>query len=66
VAVAVTSATGVLGGHAYFLHWGVIQLSLANLVVIVLMLVVFALAVIVPFPRGHDAPDSEEARDVER
>ncbi len=63
-------ATGLLGGHAYFLHWGVIQLSLANLIVIVLMLVAFALAVVVQFPhaRGHADPAgvaSEQVRDVE-
>lgn len=33
-----------------FLHWGVIQISVANLVVIILMLVVFALALVLPFP----------------
>jgi hypothetical protein len=37
----------------YYIHWGVIQLSLANLIVIVLMLVVFVLALIVPFPKGR-------------
>jgi hypothetical protein len=33
-----------------YLHWGVIQISLANLVVIGLMLAVFAIALFVPFP----------------
>lgn len=33
-----------------YLHWGVIQISLANLLVIVLMLVVFVLALVLPFP----------------
>lgn len=53
-----TSAAGLLGGHAHFLHWGVIQISVANLIVIVLMLVVFALAVLVPFPHGRDESKS--------
>lgn len=35
---------------AYFFHWGVIQISLANLLVIVLMVVVFILALVLPFP----------------
>jgi hypothetical protein len=35
-----------------YLHWGVVQISVANLTVIVLMLVVFALALILPFPRS--------------
>ncbi len=34
----------------YYLHWGVIQISAANLVVILLMLVVFVLALFAPFP----------------
>jgi len=34
----------------YYLHWGVIQISLANLIVIGLMLLVFALALVAPFP----------------
>lgn len=33
-----------------YLHWGVIQISLANLLVIVLMIVVFILALVLPFP----------------
>jgi hypothetical protein len=38
-------------GH--YVHWGVIQLSVANLVVIGLMLVVFALAIAIPFPKNR-------------
>jgi len=55
----VITATGLLGGHAHFLHWGVIQISLANLIVIVVMLVVFGLAVVIPFTQDHhdDAPE---------
>ena len=34
----------------YYLHWGVIQISLANLIVIGLMLGVFVLALVLPFP----------------
>jgi hypothetical protein len=39
-----------LNGAGYYIHWGFIQLSLANLVVIILMVVVFVLALLVPFP----------------
>lgn len=49
------SAAGLLGGHAYFLHWGVVQISLANLIVIALMVVIFVLAVVLKFP--HARPD---------
>ena len=38
---AMMLASGLLFGRAHFLHWGVIQISLANFLVIVLMLMVF-------------------------
>ena len=40
-----------LGGSGHYIHWGFIQMSVANLVVILLMLVVFVLAILLPFPR---------------
>jgi hypothetical protein len=52
-----TSASGLLGGHAHFLHWGVVQISLANLILILLMVVVFALAVVVQLPHSPDDTD---------
>jgi hypothetical protein len=52
------SAPGVLAvglnGTGYYIHWGFFQISLANLIVIVLMVVVFILALLLPFPRGRD------------
>ena len=42
-----------LNHHATYVHWHFIQLSVSNLVVIVVMLVVFAAAILVPFP-GHN------------
>jgi hypothetical protein len=36
---------------ATYLHWGVIQISVGNLIVIGLMILVFVLALVVPFPR---------------
>lgn len=39
-----------LNGSGYYIHWGFVQLSLANLVVIGLMVLVFILALILPFP----------------
>jgi hypothetical protein len=44
-------------GH--YIHWHFIQISVANLIVIASMLVVFVLAIVIPFPRhrskgGHD------------
>ena len=50
-----TSAVMIdLGGRPHYVHSGWFLISDANLVVIVAMLVVFALAIIVPFPRGRD------------
>ena len=40
-----------LNKHPYYIHWGVIQISLANTIVIALMVLVFVLAVFVPFPK---------------
>ncbi len=43
-----------LNGTGYYIHWGFVQLSLANLVVIALMVIVFVLALILPFPGRKD------------
>jgi hypothetical protein len=40
-----------LNHPGHYLHWGFIQLSVANAVVIGLMVVVFAAAVLIPFRR---------------
>ncbi len=36
-----------------YLNWGVVQISYANLTVIGIMLVLFLLALILPFPKGR-------------
>jgi hypothetical protein len=40
-----------LNGNGHYIHWGFIQLSVANFVVILLMIAVFVLAILLPFPR---------------
>jgi hypothetical protein len=40
-----------LGGTGHYVHWGFIQISVANLTVILLMIAVFILAIFLPFPR---------------
>jgi len=40
-----------LNGSGRYIHWGFIQISVDNLVVIVLMVAVFVLAILLPFPR---------------
>jgi hypothetical protein len=43
-------------GHV--ISWGVVQISLANLIVILAMLVVFALALLLPFPKDKSGAPS--------
>jgi hypothetical protein len=47
-----------LNHPSHVVHWHFFQMSVANVVVIVLMLVVFAVAILAPFPRhvSSDAP----------
>jgi len=40
-----------LNHPAHMVHWHFIDLSVSNVIVIVLMLVVFAVAILAPFPR---------------
>lgn len=43
-------------GAGRYVNWGVIHISVTNLAIIALMLVVFALALILPFPaHGHSS-----------
>lgn len=45
-----------------YLHWGVIQISVTNAVVIVAMLAVFALAIAVPMRvRRHEKSGKDES-----
>ncbi len=44
---------------APLVHWGFIQLSVPNLIVIGLMIAVFVLALVVPFP-GHGSREGHE------
>jgi hypothetical protein len=46
----------VMDEPATYLHWGVVQISIANLAVIGLMLLVFVLALLLPFPGGRRRP----------
>ncbi len=44
-----------LNHPAHTLHWHFISLTVSNVIVIVLMFVVFAAAIFLPFP-GHSGP----------
>jgi len=50
--------TGLLSSFlnhpATYLKWGWFQISVSNLIVIVLMLALFAAAILIKFPMGHE------------
>jgi hypothetical protein len=53
---AIVTAPVDLNHPGHYLHWGVILISRANLTVILVMIVVFVLALLVPFPSKRDRP----------
>jgi hypothetical protein len=59
-------ASGLLSGKAHYLHWGVIQISLTNFLIIVGMVVLFLLALVIPFPHSVAERQDEEGSDVQR
>ncbi len=42
---------------ATYIHWGFILISLPNLLVIAGMVVLFAIALVAPFPHGKEGDD---------
>jgi len=40
-----------LGGTGKYISWGAVQISLANLIVILVMIVLLVAAIVLPFPR---------------
>ena len=63
--VSLRPTAGLVSGTPHYLHWGVIQISVANLLIIVAMVVVFVLALVLPFP-GGSADEGEERSDARR
>jgi hypothetical protein len=49
----------VAEGPGKYVNWGVIQISVANLTIIGVMILLFILALVVPFPT-HDEQDDQE------
>jgi hypothetical protein len=54
------SATASVHAAGKYLNWGVIQISLTNFLIIVAMIVVFVLALVLPFPRGREGDESDD------
>jgi hypothetical protein len=44
-----------------YLHWSIFQVSVANLALIAVMVVIFGLALLLPFPKGRTYPAEESA-----
>jgi hypothetical protein len=42
-----------------YLHWGVISISMTNFLIIVGMVVLFVLAILLPFPHGGEGTERE-------
>lgn len=40
-----------------YVHWGVISVSVTNLAIVATMVVVFVLALVIPFPQPHERDD---------
>ena len=47
-----------------FLHWSIFDVSVANLVLIAVMVVIFGAALLLPFPHGEEA-DAEAAPEAD-
>ena len=45
-----------------YIHWGVIQISVANAAIIGVMVLLFILALVVPFPVHDEEPDKGHRR----
>jgi hypothetical protein len=44
-----------LNHHATYVHWHFIDVSVSNLIVVGVMLVVFAAAILLPFPKSRES-----------
>lgn len=55
-------------GAGTYLDWGVVHISIANLLIILAMIVVFVLALVLPFPhgRGGDSTSDVTSSDKEQ
>ncbi len=49
-----------LDGPAKFFNWGFISISIPNLIIIVLIVILFVLALVVPFPTHKEHSNGKE------
>lgn len=52
------SHTEQLLSGGYYVHWGVVQISLTNFLIVLGMIVLFIVALLVPFPGGRDQQEA--------
>jgi hypothetical protein len=52
-----------LSAAGRFVHWGVVQISLTNLLIIVAMIVVFVAALLIPFPGSRAKGEDRDSDD---
>ncbi len=52
--MTVLAAWGPIGDPATYLQWGWAQISVPNLIVMLLTVAAFALALVLPFPHDED------------
>jgi hypothetical protein len=45
-----------LSNPAHYVHWHFFQMSVPNVIAILLMILVFAVAILVPFPKRERTP----------
>ena len=55
-----------LNGIGHYVGDGWLQISVANLAITVLMFLIFATALIAPFPRGRDATNLSHGQESQR
>ena len=54
--------TWAIAAAGHYLHWGVISVSVTNLLIIITMVVLFGLALVVPFPGDRTTAHSTVER----
>jgi hypothetical protein len=45
----------VIPAAGTYVHWGVFNVSVTNIAIIAVMIIVFVLAILLPFPHGDEA-----------
>ncbi|MFD5432947.1 hypothetical protein ACFWJ4_12355 [Kitasatospora sp. NPDC127067] len=57
MAVSPLSAPVDLNHPGHYVHWGMVQISVANLIVIGVIVLLFVVALLLPFPKGRRRDD---------